>query len=133
YIPIAVPARLALVEERWFPPSIATSGLGIPQRQAEQLLGVPLVDDVHIPVNLRTLNSRPPTKFDAGGVAFRLAGTGHEMDWSISHYTGPETGPNAELETSVRCRNCPTALPKGLFPARARSFLRQDHDIIHMT
>ncbi len=89
---------------------------------------------VHIPIVFRTLNSRPPTKFDAGGVAFRLSGTVHDMDWSISHYTGPEAGPNASLEATARCPDCVNAVTKRMkLPIRAQAFLRQDHDIIHMT
>src|SRR6185295_9302737 len=35
---------------------------------------------------------------------------------------------------SARCRDCRMAvLQQGKLPVRARSFLRQDHDIIHMT
>lgn len=145
YIPIAVPARLALAEERWFPPSIRSGDIFVSERQAEQLLTsvarqldpnappVNLAGPVTIPVNFRTLNNRPPKTLGAGGIAFRLAGTTHGMDWSISHYTGPETGPDAQLLASARCRTCPTALPQGLLPITARAFLRQEHDIIHMT
>jgi hypothetical protein len=103
--------------------------------KAEALLGNVFTLDgpVHIPVNLRTLNARPPKQLDAGGIAFRLSGTLLATDWSISHYTGPETGPNADLEASARCRNCLDALADGSFPVRARSFLRQQNDTIHMT
>jgi len=56
------------------------------------------------------------------------------MDWSISHYTGPETGPNAELEATARCPDCiATAQSTGKLAAHASAFLRQDHDIIHRT
>ena len=133
YVPLAVPSRLALVAERWFPPSIATTSIGVSQRRAERLLDVDLAGPVHIPVNLRTLNHRPPKQLDAGGIAFRLAGTVRQMDWSVSHYTGPETGPNADLEATARCRACPGSLADGRLAIRARSFLRQEHDVIHMT
>jgi len=134
YIPIAVPARLALVQERWFPPSIASSNLAFTEREAEEIFrGVDFTGPVRVPVNLRTLNARAPKQLDAGGIAGRLGGTVLQMDWSVSHYTGPETGPNADLDVSVRCRTCPTAFPAGRLPAHVRSFLRQEHDIIHMT
>ena len=104
YIPIAVPARLALAEERWFPPTIGnTREITLSEKEAEQILfditgkHVAINGQTHIPINFNTLNSRPPTELDDGGIAFRLSGTAHEMDWSVSHYTGPETGPNAEL------------------------------------
>jgi hypothetical protein len=135
YVPIAVPSRIALVEERWFPPSIANTNLSLSKERAESLLqnAFTLNGPVHIPVNLRTLNARPPKQLDAGGIAFRFSGTALQTDWSISHYTGPETGPNADLEASARCRNCIDALNAHTFPVRARSFLRQEHDVIHMT
>jgi hypothetical protein len=145
YVPIAVPARLALVDERWFPPSIRSSGIVLSERRGERLLNdiahqidpnapdFDLDGPVRIPIAFHTLNHRPPKTFGAGGGGFRLAGTLHGMDWSISHYTGPETGPNAQLEASARCRDCGAALLGGHLPARARAFLRQEHDIIHMT
>ncbi len=145
YVPFAVPSRIALVEERWFPPTIRTGNLSLSERRAERVLNdlkppslanvdIDLIGPVRVPITLRTLNSRPPTKFDAGGIAFRFGGTVREIDWSISHYTGPETGPNVALEASARCPGCRDAvLNQGKVPVHARSFVRQDHDIIHMT
>lgn len=145
YVPIAVPPRLALLEERWFPPTIATGIPPIPERQAEALLNgiaqgaigaqpYDFTGPLRIPLDFHTLNHRPPKKFDAGGGAFRLAGSWHDMDWSISHYTGPETGPDAELLTTATCSNCLETLTTGAKPdIRARSLLRQKHDTIHMT
>jgi hypothetical protein len=142
YVPIAVPARLALAQERWFPPSIRSGDIFVSQKDAEHLLSritgasVPLAGPVHIPVDFRTLNNRPPKTLGAGGVGFRLAGTLHGTDWSISHYTGPETGPDAKLLASARCQRCRDpdhGLAAGLLPVHARAFLRQEHDIIHMT
>ena len=140
YVPIAVPSRLALAQERWFPPTIGdTRELTLSKAQSEQLIFditgayVPLNGPTRIPINFNTLNARPPTGFDDGGIAVRLSGTTHEMDWSLSHYTGPETGPNAELVTSARCRDCLTNVAQGNLPIRARTYLRQAHDVIHMT
>jgi hypothetical protein len=84
YIPIAVPPRLALIEERWFPRSIiGRSRVVIPQKEFEQAINeefnppVPVVvpSPVRIPINFRTANRRPPKELDAGGVALRLGGT----------------------------------------------------------
>jgi hypothetical protein len=143
YVPIAVPPRIALLEERWFPPTIKTSGLNLSEKQAEQLLNAVAPDDfppvnlnggVHIPLNLFTLNHRPPKTLDAGGIAGRFSGTVHGVDWSIAHYTGPETGPDLLLDASARCRDCiPTIAATGKVPVRARSFITQTHDTIHMT
>jgi hypothetical protein len=146
YVPLAVPPRLALIEERWFPPSISEGGsIRLSERQAERLVngvaqqidpGAPFIDldgPVDVPVTFRTANHRPPLALDAGGLAVRLAGTVRGMDWAVSHYTGPETGPDATLEAFASCRDCLTAIAQGRLPVRARSFLRQQHDRIHMT
>jgi hypothetical protein len=127
YIPFAVPARAPLAEERWFPPSIQPGGQLLPK----PLAAPPFSFDRHVPVAFHTLNSRPPGTFEAGGIAFRLGGTVHDMDWSISHYTGPETGPDAELDAQAICRQCATTPTDRKL--RARAVLRQDHDVIHMT
>jgi hypothetical protein len=145
YVPIAVPARLALFQERWFPPSIRSGDIFVSDRRAERLINgiaqgidpnlptISLDGPFRIPLNFRTLNARPPKTLDAGGIAMRIAGTTQGMDWSISHYTGPETGPNARVIASARCRNCLAELLQGNLPVRARAFLRQEHDTIHMT
>jgi len=128
YVPLAVPPRLALREERWFPAStVPPSEVVIPQAVASRALGVPLPGNLVIPVSFGTLNHRPPRRLDAGGVALRLGGTWRESDWDLYHYTGPETGPDADLLPEVRLVS---TTPLRL---RAVSFLRQAHDVIHMT
>ena len=145
YVPFASPPRLALVKERWFPPSITTSGLGVPERRAERLIndviqeiipGAPPIDldgPLRVPIELRTANNAPPKSVSAGGIALRLEGTIHEMDWSVSHYTGPETAPDAALLSIASCRSCLTALSQGRLPIRVQTFLKQKHDVLHMT
>src|SRR5437867_3679884 len=128
YVPLAVPPRLALREERWFPAStVPPTAVVVPRALASRALGVPLPGDLVIPVRCGTLDHRPPRRLDAGGIAARLAGTWHESDWDLYHYTGPETGPDADLRPEVRLVS---AAPLRL---RAVSFLRQAHDVIHMT
>jgi hypothetical protein len=127
YIPFAVPPRAPLAEERWFPPSIQTNGTTIPKTLADAFSF-----DRNVPVAFHTLNSRPPGTFDAGGIAFRLGGTVRDMDWSISHYTGPETGADAVLEAQAICPSCTDDSVK-VHKVHARADLRQNHDVIHMT
>ena len=140
YVPMAVPSRIALVDERWFPPSIDTGGLAVTKQQADAALAENGLEDFTvkrdftIPIALRPRNARPPTTFDAGGIAVRLAGTIRQVDWSLSHYTGPETGPNIDLVASAICRDCLRVFDDtGLPPVRARSVLLQAHDMIHMS
>jgi hypothetical protein len=127
YVPIAVPSRLALAEERWFPSStfppsevrVSPANLGP--------LAPTFPHGLRIPVEFGTLNHRPPHGFDDGGVAFRLGGTWRDSDWDLYHYTGPETGPDADLRVELRH-------PRGeAVPVTAVSRLRQAHDVIHMT
>jgi hypothetical protein len=127
YVPIAVPARLALAEERWFPSStVPPSQVTVPRRKLGQF-GQLFPHGLTIPVKFGTLNDRPPRHFDDGGIAFRLGGAWRESDWDVYHYTGPETGPNADLRVELRH-------PRGmLLPLTAVSRLRQAHDVIHMT
>jgi hypothetical protein len=128
YVPLAVPPRLALRDERWFPAStVPPSTVVIPRAIASRALGVPLPGNLVIPVEFGTLDHRPPRRLDAGGIAARLAGTWRESDWDLYHYTGPETNPDADLRPEVRLvSTAPLRL-------RAVSFLRQAHDVIHMT
>ena len=127
-VPLAVPPRLALRQERWFPAStIPPNAVVVPRALASQLLGVPLDHDLSIPVHFGTLNHRPPRRLDAGGIGVRLGGTWRESDWDLYHYTGPETAPDADLRPEVRLLS---RTPPRL---RVVSFLRQAHDVIHMT
>jgi len=129
YVPLAVPPRLALREERWFPAStVPPSQLVVPRAVASRALGVPLPGDLVIPVKFGTLDHRPPRRLDAGGIAVRLGGTWRESDWDLYHYTGPETAPDADLRPEVRLVSTEPTLR-----LRAVSFLRQAHDVIHMT
>src|SRR5207247_8899812 len=51
YVPLAVPPRLALREERWFPAStVPPSQLVVPRAVASRAVGMPLPGDLVIPV-----------------------------------------------------------------------------------
>jgi hypothetical protein len=139
YVPIAVPPRLPLLEERWFPPSVAsTSAVTVSQRHANEALDAAMIpfnvaDDVVVPVRFHTQNHRPPAQLDAGAIAFRLGGSVRNVDWDLYQYSGPETGADAELHSSVVCdkgKACFT--PTGRINLHAPTFLRQRHDVIHM-
>lgn len=139
YIPISVPPRLALLEERWFPKAlIGQSPVVIPRESVEKAIEkefkvpVDLARDVHIPVEFRTANHRPPRRVDAGGIALRLGGTWRDMDWDVYHYTGPETGPNTQLLATVTLVR---TLKESSFDPRlrAQARIRQAHDVVHMT
>src|SRR5262249_1057810 len=119
YVPIATSARLALVEERWFPRSLSL-GSSLPVKFNGRTLQVPLT--------LRTRNDRPPAELDHGGIAPRLGGTWRTVDWDVYHYTGPETGPDLALLAKAFLH------PKDMRrPVWVNSQLRQTDDTIHMT
>jgi hypothetical protein len=133
YLPIAVPPRLALAEERWFPPTVAVDRqIFISQADAARL-GFPVA--LRTLVDFHTLNHRPPARLDAGGVALRLGGAWRGMDWDLYHYTGPETAPDADLLATLKGDgvHVDPRTGKQFFRIRARSDLRQAHDVIHMS
>jgi hypothetical protein len=136
YVPIAVPTRLALADERWFPPTvISRSEVVIGANAASAALGgIPIDGPAHVPIRFHTQNRRPPLEFDAGGIAARIGGTWRAVDWDLYHYSGPETGPNAELHVLAVCdRGTTLCTQNGHLRIHAPTYLRQAHDTIHMT
>jgi hypothetical protein len=142
WLPFAVPPRLAEIEERWFPTALDPGGaIVLPRRRVEleleRILGTDVIipKDVTIPGALRTVRRRPPLRLDAGGIGGRLSGTWRGMDFSLSHYSGPENGPNVDLEPTVILEE--PALPDSAGVVRLKlhsiSDLRQVHDMTHMT
>lgn len=124
YVPFAVPSRLPLVEERWFPASILSEF----SQQDIGIGGVVFASDP-LPISRRTENRRPPRELQDGGIALRLGGTWQDTDWDLYHYSGPHTGPNADLTATVFG-------PEGANPivlSHADAVLIQDHDVTHMT
>lgn len=144
FLPMAVPSRLALLRERWFPSSLSPGTIVIPRRQVElaveRLPGfadfdVVVPEDVPAPGPLATVNNRPPVRWSSTGIAGRLAGTWRGTDFALTHYTGPEAGPNVDLRSEVilsDLRFNPSTSELNL-ALRSRSQLRQAFDRIHMT
>jgi hypothetical protein len=129
WVPIAVPPRLALLDERWFPESSAPQDrLVIPPRQVRQGIGLDIPALVR--VRLGTRNHRPSRQLDTGGVGVRLGGTWRETDWDLYHYTGPETAPDLDLRSDVVLVSLD---PLERLVLRAPAVLRQTEDVIHMT
>jgi hypothetical protein len=135
WIPWAVPARLPLALERWFPPTIGDVPLNpcVPVRNGSGQSPLMLPQDgcpdgqVRVHATFGTLNAGPPHALEDGGIAARLAGTWHGADLELSHYTGPETAPNARLQIIA------FAKPGSARPLRAAVRLAQEHSVMHMT
>jgi len=127
YVPITVPPRLALVEERWFPTStVPPLRIVIAPERLEPPFRMLFPNGLVVPIRFGTLNHRPPQRFEDGAIGFRFGGTWRETDWDFYHYTGPETGPDADLRVTVIGQT-------GRHPVRVESRLTQAHDTIHMT
>ena len=141
WIPFAVPPRLAEIEERWFPTVLDPGSVVLPRRQVELALErilddeVIIPNDIKVPGRLRTRSKRPPKQLDAGGIGGRLSGTWRGMDFSLSHYTGPETGPDVDLESFIILDSFDLDPSTGIAELKLHSSseLRQAHDIMHMT
>jgi hypothetical protein len=162
YVPLAVPSRLPLLDERWFPQNaLPPSSIVVRKEDVERRLDhflaracrhenltichpAPdvIVDrDLVVPISVHTANHRPPLRLDAGGVGFRLAASWRDMDVDLYHYTGPETGADATVRVGIVSHRDPfpssggsPADPRTLdLQLRAASFLRQEHSTIHMT
>ena len=142
WMPFAVPPRLAETRERWFPSSLDPGGAVVLPRRRVELALERIVDDevivpkdITIPGTLRTVSRRPPLRLDAGGIGGRLSGTWRGMDFSVSHYTGPETGPNVDLQPTIILESFDLDPTTGVaeLKLRSRSDLRQAHDMMHMT
>jgi hypothetical protein len=137
YVPMAVPSRLPLIEERWFPGStIAGSQIVIPKGLVRDLMpGVPVTHDQVIPLLFRTRNHRPPLALDAGGIGVRLGGTMRGADWDLYQYSGPSTAPDLDLRTvatSTFARTGTLGGPYNLLGVTAHNTFRQAHDVLHM-
>jgi hypothetical protein len=140
-VPLAVPSRLPLPDERWFPTTIVPeSPVRLSKSSVNRALDDPTskgprytVDGpVDIPLATRARNHRAPVALETAAVGFRLSGSAGRVDWNLYHYTGPETGPDADVEARVRGNlNVfgTTATPR----LHARALLLQTHDTIHMT
>ena len=123
YVPIAVPPRLALERERWFPSSAV--GAGRITRADLRAAGIPPeAYDSGVPIDLRTESNAPARTLENGAIAVRVGGTWRGADWDAYYYGGPETNPDARLTA--------TAFPGPNDTFRVESTLEQEHDTIHM-
>jgi hypothetical protein len=132
WIPWAVPARLPLALERWFPPTVEV----VPPRLCIKVEVEPnLIPSglscgagrVRVRSDFGTLNAGPPHALEDGGLAFRLRGSWKGADLELSHYSGPETSPNAGLQIVAYLPHA------GSDAVQADARLAQVHSVMHMT
>src|SRR5262245_43755368 len=136
WLPFAVPPRLPLLLERWFPPSIATGSR--PCVSAIGRVGAPPCSGMEFPlaIDLSTRNDVPPRTLASGGIAARVSGSWHRADFDLYHYTGPETAPDVSL-SAVAFNATPPPPGMPVDPAsvhlRAIAELTQANHTMHMT
>jgi hypothetical protein len=118
YVPIAVPSRLPLAEERWFPSSTEP-----PARFDLRPLHLGTLESARVVFG--TANVPPPRGLEDGGIGARLGGSWHSADWDLYHYTGPWTGADAAL--------VPILVPESATELTSYTSLAQKHDSLNMT
>jgi hypothetical protein len=134
WIPFAVPSRLALIQERWFPHSVAPPSRFVLSKGILAPSGLGALAPLSIPIVLDTTNRRAARQLDEGGLAFRLGGTWRESDWDLYHYTGPETGPDLDLRVEAFADKLDVGVqPPNIQGLRLVNQLTQANDHIHMT
>ncbi len=105
WVPVPVPARFPLTDERWFPSAInLASELHVPGSVFESS-SLPRLSDLTVRTTLATENARPPQQLDEGAVGLRLSGLSGRTDWALYYYDGSETQPAFAFKTSVRASN----------------------------
>lgn len=119
YVPIAVPSRLPLAEERWFPSSTEP-----PSHFDISQLGIPGITTARVVFG--TANHGPPRALDDGGIGARLSGSWRSADWDVYHYTGPWTGADAVLAPTI-------VLKEGSTVPTIYASLAQTHSTTSMT
>jgi hypothetical protein len=137
WIPFAVPPRLPLLLERWFPPSIAPGARLCVSPDATQFGSPPCVGhELPVAVDLSTRNDEPPRTLATGGIAARVSGTWHRADFDLYHYTGPETAPDLSLR-AVAFNATPlkpgAPINRSTVHLRAIADLTQASHTMHMT
>jgi hypothetical protein len=102
WVPVPVPTRFPLPDERWFPSgALVPSTLRIPPGFVPSPVPGLTVPAVAVEPVVRVANRRPPQQLDEGGVAARLAGLTRGVDWALAFYDGPETIPAFDFTTVV--------------------------------
>lgn len=125
WVPFAVPPRLPLLAERWFP-----AATRVPERVLlpATIGGIPLPDRSIRVAAFDTVNDGPPRTVAAGGVGLRAGGRLARADWDVYHYSGAATAPYTRLDATLFARGS-LAAPDVVAVAR----LRQRSGRVHVT
>src|SRR5262245_4601944 len=94
WVPIPIPVRFPLADERWFPSALLfPDNFPIYRGTLGHLPDGTPIPRINVQQTLRTVNVRPPQQLDEGSVGLRLAGVYADADWSLYYYNGAETAP----------------------------------------
>jgi hypothetical protein len=127
WVPVPVPFRFPLQDERWFPPAASVPPvLDIPAGTLR-----PGLPGAVIHTDFSTANAGAGQRLENGAVGARLSGLSHGVDWSLSFYDGRETAPAFALQTAVRLAT-PSA-GTGALPLDATAVLQPRFGRIWMT
>ena len=109
WVPVPIPARFPLDQERWFPASASFPDL----LTVSVANGLP---DTIVHTDFGVANRRPPQQLDEGSVALRLTGQTYEVDWGLVYYEGAETAPAFNLRTVAYAPRVRRKLAEGMAP-----------------
>ncbi len=100
WVPVPVPFRFPLQDERWFPSSTSFPPT---TRVPGSLISSPALPlpDLLTKNELTTANRPPAQQLDEGAVGLRLAGLWGRADWALYYYGGPETAPAFGVNTTL--------------------------------
>jgi hypothetical protein len=95
WVPLPVPPRFPLEDERWFPPAYKVPPTTFVPGSAFE----PPIPDLRVSNTFTTTNNKPVWQFDQGAIGLRLAGLWHGADWDLYYYNGAETAPAFAFKT----------------------------------
>ncbi len=122
WVPVPIPARFPLPDERWFPASAGVpESVRIPGRDIAPRAMPPLPDAI-VKNDFHATNRRPPQQLDEGAVGVRVSGLTLDVDWGLVFYDGPETSPAFDLHSVVFSPGARRHLARGEMPTASDLF-----------
>jgi hypothetical protein len=101
WVPMPIPPRFPLQDERWFPAAYTVPATTlIPGSEFG-----PGAPDLQSTNTFLTANNPPPWQLSKGAIALRLNGLWHGTDWDLYYYNGLETAPAFALDTALTAPN----------------------------
>ena len=134
WVPLPVPPRFPLQDERWFAPAYKVPPTTLVPGSA---FG-PQAPDLLITNTFTTTNKPPAWQLDQGAVGLRLSGLWQGADWDLYYYNGLETAPAFAFSTTLVAPDpaqlipCLTGAVPGPCPLQANVALRPTNGRIQL-